>query len=417
MSERLIISKDWSKAFIAVDVTDEQMKSIEIYNKCVPAIIPGIGSAKVAHYKIQLGGSFYTSDPISLKQIRLYCPEFWLENFHGMGLARMLLPGLSRHGESAELVVRPGPPYVKPGLTWKDAWNFSLEAHIHSENSAVVNYEAEGINYTSVSTHPRNLVPGFSQWITQDETGLFQTPSEEVLERRLIIARERAANLTNHFSDRFRRSLGPARKPYEGALTAARNIAKRMGKEEIPEAEFFTIYDNAWNAMLQSGLETILPEMRHNVSAILAGQKGLSGHFKENVSEDLELILDLLSQGKITLDDGTRRQLGEVMVLNRQLGYAQQDALACNVRDNIEGYQLEIDRLNSKIEELRAKTVKDQQSITGVEAGIVRAKDTIDSNLRRRLTAIGVNEVNTLIASVKPDEVEIFDPDNDNLPF
>lgn len=409
-THRLIVSEgiSFTKGFVAVDLTDDQVIDMNVHNDFSPAFIDGIGSLPIATYKVYPGsnGEYSTRSPIKQNQIKLYSPNFWLANYHGSCQRQIPIPGISSHGESAILTIRPGAPFVDPNVVWEDPWNFSIEVDVRDKDCAHLDYAAAGQKYLEIYTRPKNLVPDFIQFITNDETGILQNPSPEVLERRVSIAKERAARLNVGVSNLSSFIYDYGRKPYFSALEAARNIAARMDNPQPKVAvdEIEQIYQNTVSTFLQSKLGEFLPKLRRDISEAFVDTRG--SHSIQDLYVQINFLLNFAREGKITLDENAKKQIVSNRLLLGKLQHSYENVDNKRARDEVESYRSRIEELNREIEGLKQKISEEKDSLASQKSSARFNRGRINESLLEDLAQIGVSgNIGDMMREVKPDEI------------
>ncbi|MFH1585521.1 MAG: hypothetical protein ABIB79_02020 [archaeon] len=382
---------------IVANLRDSQMEEIEIQENWYPISLPGIErKVYVGAYKYRARIGKYTKCPIEKDQILRYSKGSLLPSLVDSLLGQRLV----------ELF----------GIEWKEPDDLEIGVRVQESEGAVIDYNVGEDTLLKVFSDARYVGGNFAKHITFDETGLYILPTKENLATMIKRVETKAADVND---SQFRYRYGEHRwgVPYKKAFEAARNLAKRLDPpESLCEEHFQEIYENAWNKILEKRLPNILKQMRHSLSTIIKRPERFSGYFSTTPSLEIELILDRVSTGTISLGD-FKQDLAEIVVLNGMIDSITQYRRLTDRYLEIEKMQYEIGGLGSKIRELVSEMAAKITSISELKGEVAREKLEADKRMRKRLGFYDPSNLETFIREVKPDEIPDPDPDEDDIPF
>jgi len=398
---------------LLADLREEQSSDIRFFDNIVAYLGTLDRSVHVGYYTNQPGSSeSYTHSPLEPSQIVAICPRFQIENYHTSFLDLLTLITASPYQQQMYNSLRPLPS-VRPDLTWCTPDNLNLDIRIHEGGHSRFEYSALGLKLLEVNSNVNSFVKRidiFRPFISVDDTGLYQEATAEVLEERVKIALAAAGSIDDfNFKNRFRQYASSM--PYHRSLEVAKNVARRMNpKANVDERKIVETYDISWNSILQQRLPDMVRKMQYDLSAIIQNHQERLAPFGDTYSQALDVIVDRILRGVVSLDPGSMQVLGQVIVLNHLYEGAQNQKRVERIRDEISGNQEEIRELARRSGEL-LEEMREVQFEVNAECG------RIEKGMKGRLEKVfnDTYQIDSLVRDTRP--LEITEEPGDEIPF
>ncbi|MBS3078907.1 hypothetical protein J4218_02185 [Candidatus Pacearchaeota archaeon] len=401
------------KHAILADLREEQSRDVHFFEKIDAYLGTVDRKVGVGYYGNQAGSSQpYTHSPLEPSQILSFCPEFEIENYHTSFLDLLTLITASPLEQQMYNALRPAPS-VRNNLTWCNSGALKLDIKIQSGGHSIFEYSALGLKLLEVNSHVNSFgrkMDIFQPFISVDDTGCYQEATAKVLEQRVQKALVDAEKIDDfNFIYRFKQYEGS--RPYHKNLEAARNVARRMRPQgKVPEREIEQVYDSTWNAILQQKLPDMVRQMQYGLSALLQNGRERSVPFGDTYSQTLDIIVDRLLNGVVSLDQVSMQTLGSVIVLNNQYEQTQNQGRV----DSILG---EISSNQSEIKDLARRSGELLEEMQIVQQEVITASRKIEDGMRKRLGQVFNDgaQIEYLVRDTKPLSIE--EEPVDEIPF